>query len=230
VPSARRIFRQKHHGRFTTVPNAILEDLRLSIAAKGLLCYLLSRPPSWNTRQDHIQRTLRIGRKLLRKCREELIDAGYLICDAIQSRDDLNRFTTLNYIVRDIPSSVSPEILEPQRPAPLRQGNNGNNKEQIKTDLNNTLPKPLSPEQEVNGLAEQVVYSDFGQRARMAGNHPVYLGSKPYHAWVSVRGADGMPGLVDRVQVNGRTREIVWMPSVFPPRQELKQQEDDQGC
>ena len=41
----------------------------------------------------------------------------------------------------------------------------------------------------------------------------------------------GMPGFVDRVQVNGRTREVVWMPSVFPPRQVFRkqQQQEDEG-
>ena len=218
LSGARRIIRNKHDGRFTTVPNAILEDLRLSIEAKGLLCYLLSRPPSWNTRQDHVQRTLRIGRKLLRRCRDELIDAGYLICDANQSRDDLNRFTTLNYVVRDIPISSSPDIPKPQRPAPLRPRSNGNNKDQIKTDLNNTLPKPLSPENEEKGLTQQVLYSEMGRRALEAGGHPVYVGSKPYDAWLKFRGADGMPSFVDRLLVSGRIREVVWMPSVYPPR------------
>ena len=145
-----------------------------------------------------MQRTLRIGRKLLRRCRDELIDAGYLICDANQSRDDLNRFTTLNYVVRDIPISSSPDIPKPQRPAPLRPRSNGNNKDQIKTDLNNTLPKPLSPENEEKGLAQQVLYSEMGRRALEAGGHPVYVGSKPYDAWLRFRGADGMPSFVDR--------------------------------
>src|SRR4051812_22168661 len=60
------IIRHTHAGRFTTVPNAIFEDTRLSVEAKGVLGYLLSRPPNWQTRQDHLQRTLGIGRKLLR--------------------------------------------------------------------------------------------------------------------------------------------------------------------
>jgi hypothetical protein len=225
------IIRHKHRGRFTMVPNAIFEDPNLSIEAKGLLGYLLSRPPNWQTQQEHLQRTLQIGRKLLRRCRDELIEAGYIVCDATQGRDDLNRFTALNYIVRDIPANSTPGDLEPQRPAPLPRRSNGNNKDEIKKDLNNTLPKSLSPEIKAEGRAFRVIYSEFGQRAQMAGSHPVYLGSKPYYAWLNVRGADGMPGFVDRVQINGRLREVVWMPSVFPPRQALrKQQEDDEGC
>src|SRR3984893_15906128 len=95
-----------------------------SASRKSFFCpfeYLLSRPPNWQTQQEHLQRTLQIGRKLLRRCRDELIDAGYIVCDATQGRDDLNRFTALNYIVRDIPTNPNPGDPEPQRPAPLPQ-------------------------------------------------------------------------------------------------------------
>ena len=37
------IIRHKHNGSFTILPNAIFNDDRLSLAAKGLLGYLLSR-------------------------------------------------------------------------------------------------------------------------------------------------------------------------------------------
>jgi SH3-like domain-containing protein len=50
------------------------------------------------------------------------------------------------------------------------------------------------------------------------GNHAVYVASKPYQAWLAVRSADGMPGFVDRAIIDGRSREIVWMPSVYPPK------------
>jgi SH3-like domain-containing protein len=59
-------------------------------------------------------------------------------------------------------------------------------------------------------------YSMMGERARAEGKSPVFVGSKPYLAWVAVRGADGMPGFVDRAFINGKPREIVWMPWVFP--------------
>jgi hypothetical protein len=221
------IIRHKHAGRFTAVPNAIFEDTRLSVEAKGFLGYLLSRPPNWQTRQDHLQRTLSIGRKLLRRCRDELVEAGYIDCDTRQGRDDLNRFTALNYIVRDIPTAADPSGPKPPRPSPLRQRSSDINKEEIKKEPNNTLPKPLSPEIQASGLASQVIYTEIGQHALMAGNHPVYVGSKPYNAWLSFRGADGMPGLVDRIHFNGRVQEVVWMPSMYPPKRSSREDDED---
>jgi hypothetical protein len=56
----------------------------------------------------------------------------------------------------------------------------------------------------------------MGERARAEGMFPVFVGSKPYQAWLAVHGADGMPGFVDKAFINGKPREIVWMSSIFP--------------
>jgi hypothetical protein len=55
------------------------------------------------------------------------------------------------------------------------------------------------------------------------------LGSKPYQAWLSYRGKDGMPGLVDRAIINGKVQEIVWMPSLYPPRRSANESEGGGG-
>src|SRR3954469_25947037 len=99
------IIRHKHQGRFVIVPNQIFDDTRLSFAAKGLLAYLLSLPPNWEVRHDQLQRKLGIGRKLLGKALSELIKAGYVTRDESQMRDEFNRFTTLNYVVSDVPDA-----------------------------------------------------------------------------------------------------------------------------
>jgi hypothetical protein len=58
----------------------------------------------------------------------------------------------------------------------------------------------------------------MGERALAAGNHPVYVGSEPYKAWCAFRGNDGMPGFVDQAVIGGKLRQIIWMPTVFPPK------------
>ena len=82
------IIRHKHKGRFSIVPNGIFHDPRLSLPAKGLLVYLLSLPPDWEVRHDHLQDKLRIGRKLLESAFKEIIAAGYAVPDEIQGRDE----------------------------------------------------------------------------------------------------------------------------------------------
>src|SRR6266404_9723371 len=102
-------------------------------------------------------------------------------------------------------------------------------KEEIKTESTKPFPKPLPTEQGDTQLARQWVYSEFGERAFAAGQRAVYLGSKPYQAWLSYRGKDGMPGLVDRAIINGKVQEIVWMPSLYPPRRSANESEGGGG-
>jgi hypothetical protein len=211
------IIRHKHEGRFVIVPNGIFHDRRLSLAAKGLLAYLLSLPPNWEVRHDQLQRKLGIGRRLLERSFKELIAAGYAVRDEMQGRDERNRFTTLNYVVSDTAVPIIPDDRSPMRARPGRKMSSGNNKEEIKTDFNKPISKSLSVDRTEAKGSHQVIYSDFGQRALFAGNRPVYVGSKPYEAWREFRGDDGMPGFIDRAMVDGRPQDLVWMPSVYPP-------------
>jgi hypothetical protein len=212
------IIRHKHKGSFTVVPNAIFNDDRLSLGAKGLLGYLLSRPSNWQVRHDQLQHKLNIGRKLLANLLDELREAEYVDREECQRRDEQNQFMPYDYVVRDIPEQTIAGTPKALRPEPRRERDTGNNKEEIKTDSNNPFPKPLSTAQGGSKQACQDRFSDFGHQAQAAGNYPVYVGSKPYQAWCAVRGADGMPGYVDRAFVGGKPRMIVWMPSVYPPK------------
>lgn len=211
------IIRHKHKGRFTVVPNAIFNDDRISIGAKGLLGYLLSCPGNWDVRHDQLQRKLGIGRKLLSKYLNELEEAGYLDRDEEQGRDEHNRFATLNYVVRDIPERTTADAPVPLRSEPQRRLDTGNKKEEINTESTKPFPKPLPPEQGESALARQGQYSQFGTCALAAGMQPVYVGSKPYDVWSAFRGADGMPP-ADQATIGGRLRAIVWMPSLYPPK------------
>ena len=210
------IIRRKHKNRFTQIPNAIFEDRRLCIAAKGLLVYLLSRPPNWTVRHDQLQHTLGIGRKLLTKLLNELAEAGYLDRDERQGRDEHNRFMPYDYTVRDIAEPCAADVPAALHLEPQRQKDNGNNNKEINTESTNPFPKPLPAAQAEPMRALQDKYTSIGERARAEGMWPVFVGSKPYLAWLAVRGADGMPGFVDRAFINGTPREIVWMPSVYP--------------
>jgi len=96
------IVRREHRAQFTIVPNAIFLDDRLSIEAKGVLGYLLSRPHSWQVRLDHVGRTLRIGRKKLQRIFRELIGAGYVTREQPRTAD-AHRFREIDYVVRDVP-------------------------------------------------------------------------------------------------------------------------------
>jgi hypothetical protein len=111
------IVRREHRAQFTIVPNAIFLDDRLSIEAKGVLGYLLSRPHNWQVRLDHVGRTLRIGRKKLQRIFRELIGAGYVTREQPRTAD-AHRFREIDYVVRDVP-------LAPIRPVDTPPGPRG---------------------------------------------------------------------------------------------------------
>jgi hypothetical protein len=96
------IVRREHRAQFTIVPNAVFRDDRLSIEAKGVLGYLLSRPHNWQVRLDHVGRTLRVGRRKLQRIFRELIGAGYVTREQRRTADE-RRFCEIDYVVRDVP-------------------------------------------------------------------------------------------------------------------------------
>ncbi len=102
------IVRREHRAYFTVVPNAVFADARLSVEAKGVLGYLLSRPHKWRVPLEHVGRTLKVGRKKLQRIFRELIDAGYVTREP-QRFVTGRRFGDLGYVVRDVPlASVRP--------------------------------------------------------------------------------------------------------------------------
>lgn len=100
------------HG-FAILPNAMLEDGVLSLRARGLLGYLLSRPEGWETDSDRLARSkhaTRDGRDAIRTALDELVDAGYLVRS--KQQDARGRWATKSFVY---PDPVSPEFRSPSR-------------------------------------------------------------------------------------------------------------------
>lgn len=116
------IVRNEHRTNYTVVPNEIFVDRRLSAEAKGVLCYLLSRPLNWQVRLDHVGGALAIGRKKLQRIFRELMSAGY-VSRAQWRLPGRQQFDRVDYVVRDVPeaagrpvdNSLKPQVRE--RPA-----------------------------------------------------------------------------------------------------------------
>jgi hypothetical protein len=100
------VVRREHRAHFTIVPNAVFADARLSVEAKGVLGYLLSRPHKWRVRLEHVGRTLKVGRKKLQRIFRELIGAGYVTREP-QRFAPGHRFGDLDYVVRDVPLALA---------------------------------------------------------------------------------------------------------------------------
>jgi hypothetical protein len=108
------VVRRRHNSRYASLPNAIWEDPRISVEAKGVLGYLLSRPHDWYVRTEQVGNSLNIGKDKLGRIFRELVEAGYVTRE--QTRDAVTRsFSGMEYVVRDEPVASLPQ---PGNPAP----------------------------------------------------------------------------------------------------------------
>jgi hypothetical protein len=207
------IIRRRHTRNFTVIPNGIHDDDRLSLETRGLLGFLLSRPPNWEIRHDALRRKFHISRQRLQGLLKELMAAGYLTREADQPRDENMRFTSYSYVVTDVPFTDVSSPASARRPP---ESDSENKKQEIKNAENKLSPKSPQPSLLATQQASRDMYTQFGRQALSNGMSPVYEHSKPYRAWEAFRGPMGMPPM-DEAVINGRTRRVVWLPSVFPP-------------
>ena len=74
-----RIIKSKKNSKFTTVFNIVLNNENLSLAAKGLYCYLTSLPDDWVIYKNEIIKHHKNGRSSFGSAWDELEENGYLV-------------------------------------------------------------------------------------------------------------------------------------------------------
>lgn len=106
-----RIHHSHPAARFTIIPNATLQDQRLSTTARGVLVDILSRPPGWQTNADkmveqaHRERPEHAeGRRVMRSAYAELEALGYLVRSKVRQPDGTIR---TEFDVYDVPHDAS---------------------------------------------------------------------------------------------------------------------------
>ena len=97
-----KIIRSPHDEEhpFTRISNQIIESPQLSSKAKMVLCFLLSRPETWQVSPSGIARYLKEGVDYVRSGLKELEQAGYLQIDRTQKQTRFHRF---DYTVMEFP-------------------------------------------------------------------------------------------------------------------------------
>lgn len=109
------IIRTRKHAQYVAIEHSVLSDLSLSWEAKGLHCYLLSRPDHWRVSVEHLARKGRgAGRDKLYRIIDELIERGY--AERTQRRMPSGRVNGYEYIVHEIRISRDAEKLSTGAP------------------------------------------------------------------------------------------------------------------
>lgn len=87
---------------FTQVSNDLINDQRLSWKAKGLLIYLLSKPPNWTAKINDLYKKSTDGYSSLRSGIEDLVLCGYMELKNKYNKDT-DKFTGRYYMFHEIP-------------------------------------------------------------------------------------------------------------------------------
>ena len=102
------IIRAPRRHRFVVMDQRAVEDDRLSWAARGLLCYLLSRPDDWKVLVNDLRKRGNLGRDGIYRLLRELRTVGY--ARFLRLRDKSGRIRGGRYIIREIADSPDPEL------------------------------------------------------------------------------------------------------------------------
>ncbi|ANM12065.1 helix-turn-helix domain-containing protein [Rhizobium sp. N324] len=94
------IRRGVRNARYAAIPNHVFEDARLSMEARWLLGYLLSKPDNWTVVIGDIIKKGNCGRDKARKMIAELVELGY--AEREQTRDD-GKFAASVLVIFDEP-------------------------------------------------------------------------------------------------------------------------------
>jgi len=94
---------------YVMVNKQVIHDKRLSLKAKAILVYLLSRPDDWKVYETEIVKHARDGRDSVRAGIKELLKHGYLL--RCQDRNESGRFCGYEYEVYEYPiKSATPTV------------------------------------------------------------------------------------------------------------------------
>ena len=102
------IIRAPRRHRFVIMDQRAVEDDRLSWAARGLLCYLLSRPDDWKVMVNDLRKRGNLGRDGIYRLLRELRTVGYAKFQRLRDRN--GRIRGGIYIIREIAGSPDPEL------------------------------------------------------------------------------------------------------------------------
>lgn len=98
-----RIIRSKPENRYFVMRWDTAQDAQLSFEARGVLCYLLSKPDDWVTSRTDLMREGQCGREKINRILNELKEAGYLAVR--MDHDETGRFSGVAYYIYDVPQS-----------------------------------------------------------------------------------------------------------------------------
>lgn len=113
------VFRHQVQSSFTHLPNALLQDFRMSIEAAGFIARVLSLPADWEFSKAWAMKKFGVGEQKLERIIRELVTLEYVKFD--RERDENGRLGRTVYIFTDTTGKFSEDNEKtPHREKPTR--------------------------------------------------------------------------------------------------------------
>jgi len=167
-------FRIHKNTGYTIMSNIHLQDINISLKAKGLLSFLLSLPPTWDLTVEGLTKVVKEGYDAVDSAIKELIKHNYIFREA--SRKERGRFKYIYHIfenpdenyfktrispVGEKRVAVKPVAEKPEQNRCIYTNKNTNNKDNIdkidKTQKNDSFEKNVKH----NILTEELIKQNF---------------------------------------------------------------------
>lgn len=102
------IIRTAKNENYTTLANFALNDPNLSLKAKGLWAFIMSKPDGWNINYRGLMAQLKEGQRSILNALSELEEQGYLVRGAVHAED--GRFGQAESTLYEKPCAQSPRV------------------------------------------------------------------------------------------------------------------------
>jgi hypothetical protein len=96
---------------YVALPNASVNDKRLSAEARGMIHHLMAKPPSWEVYLKVLRAELCVGSKKLKRMLREAEDAGYIWRSPKQRHNPDGSWGRHEYVV-GMPDDVAKEVAK----------------------------------------------------------------------------------------------------------------------
>jgi hypothetical protein len=113
-----RTSKDKDHP-YVMLNKTFLDDVNLSLKAKGLLAYCMCKHDAWEFHIEQLVKVLKEGKDAIYAAFKELIQFGY--CVRTQKRDSHGRMATSDYILFETPQSTEIKNKSPQLEKPYTE-------------------------------------------------------------------------------------------------------------
>lgn len=135
---------------FTSIHNKLINDSRISLKAKGIMLYMLSKPENWKYNPKEIAKNSKDGLDSVYSGIKELIEAGYISRTRHSDGtvdyfvfEDVEENDIIDFSKKENPNRENPNRENPNRENPDVYKRKNTNKERIivNTELNKETSK-----------------------------------------------------------------------------------------